>query len=154
MENASARNLWGDFLDAHLEFATQPAPKVIRLYDTQAAADTAADLACREIKRARAFSLKGMQSRFESLPKIGDFYVLTDWEGTAKCIIRTTSVKLLPFFAVREDHARLEGEGDKSLAHWKKFHWEQLQRELSALGSTPSESTIMVFEAFELQFKK
>jgi|SRR5690606_787696 len=154
MENASARNLWGDFLDAHLEFAAEPAPKVIRLYDNQSDADAAADLICREIKRARSFSLKGMQLRHEKLPKIGDFYVLTDWQGTAKCILRTTSVKLLPYFAVREDHARLEGEGDRSLAHWKKFHWDLLQRELSALGSAPSESMIMVFESFMMYFKK
>ena len=154
MENASARNLWGDFLDAHLEFASERAPKVIHLYDNQTDADTAADLVCREIKRARTLSLKGMQLRHEKLPKIGDFYVLTDWQGMAKCILRTRSVKLLPYFAIREDHARLEGEGDKSLAHWKKLHWEHLQRELGPLGARVSESTIMVFEAFEMYFKK
>jgi len=154
MDNASARNLWGDFLDAHLEFANEPAPKVIHLYDNQKDADMAADLVCREIKRARTLSLKGMQLRHEKLPKIGDFYVLTDWQATAQCIIRSSSVKLLPYFAIREDHARLEGEGDKSLAHWKKIHWDFLQRELSALNAQPSQSMIMVFETFEMYFKK
>lgn len=154
MENASARNLWGDFLDAHLEFASHPAPKVIHLYDNQTDTDTAVDLVCRELKRARTLSLKGMQLRHEKLPQIGDFYVLTDWQGNARAVIRTTSVKLLPYFAVREDHARLEGDGDKSLSHWKKVHWEYLERELSPFGSKPSESMIMVFEAFELRFKK
>jgi len=154
MENASARNLWGDFLDAHLEFASHPAPEVIRLYDNQTDADAAVDLVCREIKRARTLSLKGLQLRQKALPKAGDFYVLVDWKGSARAILRSTSVKLIPFFAVREDHARLIGEGDRSLAHWKEHQWECLERELSALGAQPSQSMIMVFEAFELRFKK
>ena len=33
MENASARNLWGDFLDAHLEFASEDAPNHDPIFD-------------------------------------------------------------------------------------------------------------------------
>ncbi|SFC03789.1 Uncharacterized protein YhfF [Flagellimonas taeanensis] len=154
MENASARNLWGDFLDAHLEFASEDAPKVIHFCDNEKDANTCADLVCKEIKRATSHSLKGIQLRNEKLPKIGDFYVVTDWKGTAKCVIRTTSVKLVPYFAIREDHARLEGEGDKSLSHWKKTHWDYYTRELSEFGTQPTESMIVVFEAFEMLYKK
>lgn len=154
MENASARNLWGDFLDAHLEFASEDAPKVIHFYDNQKDADTCADLVCKEIKRATSHSLKGMQLRHEKLPKIGDFYVVTDWKGAAKCVIRTTSVKLVPYFAIREENARLEGEGDKSLTHWKKTHWDLYTRELAAFGTRPTESMIVVFETFEMLYKK
>lgn len=154
MENASARNLWGDFLDAHLEFASEDAPKVIHFCDNEKDANTCADLVCKEIKRATSHSLKGMQLRHEKLPKIGDFYVVTDWNGNAKCIIRTTSVKLVPYFAIREEHARLEGEGDKSLAHWKNTHWDRCTRELAEFGSQPTESMIVVFETFEMLYKK
>lgn len=154
MENASARNLWGDFLDAHLEFASEDAPKVIYFGDNEKDADTCADLVCKEIKRAASPSLKGIQLRNEKLPKIGDFYVVTDWKGTAKCIIRTTSVKLVPYFAIREEHARIEGEGDKSLAHWKKVHWDYYTREFAKFGTQPTESMIIVFETFEMLYKK
>ncbi|WP_418500225.1 ASCH domain-containing protein [Flagellimonas sp.] len=154
MENASARNLWGDFLDAHLEFASEDAPKVIHFCDNEKDADTCVDLVCKEIKRATSHSLKGIQLRSEKLPKIGDFYVVTDWNGNAKCIIRTTSVKLVPYFAIREEHARLEGEGDKSLSHWKKIHWDHYTRELAKFGTQPTESMIVVFETFEMLYKK
>ncbi|MER3319314.1 MAG: ASCH domain-containing protein [Allomuricauda sp.] len=154
MENASARNLWGDFLDAHLEFASQDAPKVIHFCDNESDANTCADLACKEIKRATSHSLKGLQLRNESLPKIGNFYVVTDWEGHAKCIIRTTAVKLMPFFSIREEHARLEGEGDKSLEYWKKSHWDYYTRELAEFGKEPKKSMIVVFEEFEMLYKK
>ena len=80
--------------------------------------------------------------------------MVTDWNGDARCIIRTTAVKLLPYFSIREEHARLEGEGDKSLDHWKKVHWEYYTRELSELGTKPTESMIVVFEQFEMLYKK
>ncbi|WP_067030009.1 ASCH domain-containing protein [Allomuricauda sp. CP2A] len=154
MENASARNLWGDFLDAHLEFASKDAPKVVRFYDNEQDTNTCVDLICKETKRAVSHSLMGLQQRNMPLPKIGEFSVVTDWEGNAKCIIRTTSVKLTPFFAVREEQARLEGEGDKSLEHWKKTHWSYFSRELAEFGKIPRESMIVVFQGFELLFKR
>jgi len=154
MKNASARNLWGDFLDAHLEFASEDAPKVIRLGDNEKDADLCANLVCKETKRATSHSLQVLQLNGLPLPKIGDFYVVTDWEGNAKCVIRTTAVKLLPYFSVREEQARLEGEGDKSLEHWKKTHWDCYIRELEKFGKTPKESMIVVFEEFEMLYKK
>ncbi|MEM7486281.1 MAG: ASCH domain-containing protein [Bacteroidota bacterium] len=154
MENASARNLWGDFLDAHLEFASEDAPKVIHFCDNEKDANTCANLVQKDIKRATSHLLLGLQLRKEELPKIGDFAIVTDWSGNAKCVIRTTSVKLVPYFAINADHARIEGEGDKSLEFWKQTHWDYYTRELSAFEKTPRESMIIVFEQFEKVFKK
>lgn len=154
MDNASARNLWGDFLDAHLEFASEDTPKVIHFGDNEKDANLCADLVCKETKRATSHSLQVLQLKGKPLPKIGDFAVVTDWEGKAKCVIRTTAVKLLPYFSVREEHARLEGVGDKSLEHWKKVHWDNFTRELAQFDKTPKESIIVVFEQFEMLFKK
>nr|WP_299382497.1 ASCH domain-containing protein [Allomuricauda sp.] len=154
MENASARNLWGDFLDAHLEFASEDAPRVIHFCDNEKDANTCAELVCKDIKRATSHSLLGLQYRKETLPKIGDFAVVTDWAGKAKCVIRTTSVKLVPYFAIHAEHARLEGEGDKSLEHWQKTHWDYYTRELSEFNRTPRESMIVVFERFEKVFQR
>lgn len=154
MENASARNLWGDFLDAHLEFASEDAPRVIHFCDNEKDANNCANLVCKDIKRATSHSLLGLQYRKEELPRIGDFAVVTDWSGKAKCIIRTTSVKLVPYFAVHAEHARLEGEGDKSLEHWQKTHWDYYTRELSEFNRTPRESMIVVFERFEKIFQR
>lgn len=154
MENASARNLWGDFLDAHLEFASEDAPRVVHFCDNEKDADICANLVCKDVKRATSHSLLGIQNRKESMPKIGDFAVVTDWSGKAKCIIRTTSVRLVPYFAVNSDHARKEGEGDKSLEYWKKTHWDYYTRELSEFNRIPRESMIVVFEEFEKVFQR
>ena len=127
---------------------------MIHFCDNEKDADTCADLVCKDIKRATSHSLLGMQHRQETLPKIGDFSVVTDWAGKAKCVIRTTSVKLVPYFAIHAEHARLEGEGDKSLEHWQKSHWDYYTRELSEFNRTPRESMIVVFERFEKVFQR
>lgn len=154
MENASARSLWGDFLEENLQFANEPAPSVGYFGDNEKDANTLADLVTQDIKRATSHSLLGLQLREETLPKIGDFFVVTDWKGKAKCIVRTTSVKLVPYFAIHGEHARLEGEGDKSLDYWRKVHWDYYTRELEAFGRRPLESMIVVFERFEKVYER
>ena len=154
MENASARSLWGDFLDKHLEFANEPAPGVGYFGDNEKDANTLVELVLKDIKRATSHSLLGLQLRSEPLPKIGDFFVVTNWKGDAKCIVRTTSVKLIPYFAIHAEHARVEGEGDKSLDHWRNVHWDYYTRELAEFGKQPLESMIVVFERFEKVFER
>ena len=34
----------------------------------------------------------------------------------------TTRVRVLPFDEVDEEHARAEGEGDRTLRHWREVH--------------------------------
>lgn len=154
MENTSARNLWGDFLDKHTEFAFEEAPKVGYFGDNEKDANNLADLVCKDIKRATSHSLLGLQLREDSMPKIGDFFVVTDWAGNAKCIVRTTSVKMMPYFSIHAEHARLEGEGDKSLQYWQEVHWAYYTKELAAFDRRPLESMIIVFERFEKVFER
>ncbi|MEX0272814.1 MAG: ASCH domain-containing protein [Flavobacteriaceae bacterium] len=149
MENASARNMWGDYLDKHLKDAFAEAPRVMHFCDNEQDANTCAQLVKKGVKRATTPSLLELQYANEPLPKIGDFTVVTNWDGEAQCIIRTTKVRLKPYFSIDADHARLEGEGDKSLEYWKKVHWEYYQRQLQAFGRVPRESMIVICQEFE-----
>ncbi|MDH3697510.1 MAG: ASCH domain-containing protein [Flavobacteriaceae bacterium] len=149
MENRSARNIWGDYLDKHLEYAFSEEPKVTHFCDNEKDANACLKLVLAGKKKATSHSLLGLQHREEVLPKIGDFTIITDWEGKAKCIVRTTAVKMKPFFSVSEDYAQREGEGDGSLEYWKKTHWDYYLRELEAFGRVPRESMIVVCEEFE-----
>lgn len=152
MENASARNMWGDYLDAHLEHAFEKAPKTTYFGDNEKDANEMAELVKNGIKKATSSSLLGLQHRKEPLPKIGDFIVVTNWEGKAQCIIRTTAVNLKPYFSIDASYAQLEGEGDKSLTYWKKVHWDFYTRELNGFGREPRESMIIVCQEFEKVF--
>lgn len=150
--NRSAKNLWGDYLDKHLEDAFVDDPRVEHFCDNEQDANACANLVVKGIKRATTHSLLGLQMRKERLPKIGDFRIVTDWDGEAKCIVRTTSVQLKPLFSVSADYALVEGEGDKSLESWKKMHWDYYTRELAEFGRTPKKSMIVVCETFEKVF--
>ena len=152
MDNASARNMWGDYLDAHLEDAFAEAPKTIHFCDNEKDANDCAKLVKKGIKKTTSHSLLGLQYRKEPIPKIGDFKVVTDWEGKAQCIIRTVSVKYRPFFSIDEQYAKMEGEGDKSLEYWKNTHWAYYVRELEPFNRVPRESMIVVCEEFEKVF--
>ena len=62
----------------------------------------------------------GFDKHEESLPEVGNIYVITDWYGIAKAIVETTKVEQIPFNQMNENYAMIEGEGDANLADWKK----------------------------------
>ena len=144
--------MWGDYLDKHLEYAFVDAPRVTHFCDNPEDANTCLKLVLKGKKRATTHSLLGLQLREEELPKMGDFTVITDWEGKAKCIIRTTRVRMRPFFSIDSAYAQLEGEGDGSLDYWQQTHWDYYTRELEPFGRVPRESMILVCEEFERVF--
>ncbi len=154
MDNHSANNMWGDYLKNHLEDVFHDAPKTIHFCDNEKDANECSKLVLSGIKKATTDSLLGIQHRNERLPKIGDFIVVTDWEGEAQCIIEITKVTLKPFFSINEAYAQKEGEGDKSLDYWKKTHWDYYKRELEVFDREPRESMIVVCQEFEVVFKR
>lgn len=150
IENISARNMWRDFLDAHLENVLKKVPKVVRFVENGLNADQTAKLVTKGRKRADSCSLLGLQLRKEPLPQVGDFLIVTDWEGNAKCIVRITAVRLRPFFNITEEYARSEGYDD--LKQWKDVQWEHYTQELEPFGRLPRESMIVVCQSFEKVF--
>ncbi len=154
MDNASARNMWGDYLDAHLEDAFEEAPKAIHFCDNEEDANACADLVRSGVKTATSHSLLGLQYRNERLPKIGDFIVVTNWEGTAKCLVKTTKVKLIPYFNIDSEYAHIEAIGDKSLAYWRDKYWPAITKELEPFERVPRDSMIIVCQEFEKVFER
>ncbi|QWX83804.1 ASCH domain-containing protein [Cellulophaga sp. HaHaR_3_176] len=152
MDNTSARNMWGNYLDKHLEDTFVNAPKTIHFYDNEKEANESVNLVLKGIKSANTLALLDLQSRKEALPKIGDFNIITDWNGDAKCIVKTTAVKLKPYFSIDANYAIKEGEGDKSLSYWKTKHWDYYTRNLNKINRTPKESMIVVCQEFEKVF--
>ena len=111
-------------------------------------------LACvlRGAKRATAGALAAYEHDGEALPACGDFSVITDGSGAARCVIRTTRVDVVPFDRVGADHAYAEGEGDRSLEQWRAGHWDFFSRELADWGLAPARDMLVVCERFELLF--
>lgn len=113
------------------------------------APDALADLVLRGIKTATASAHALYEAENAPLPAVGDYSVILDSKGEAKCIVRTTRVYVTPFDEVGADHARLEGEGDRSLAHWRAVHEAFFRRELAEAGMTFDPKMKVVCEEFE-----
>ena len=117
--------------------------------DNEKDADELAELVCQGIKKATTGLLYFYEQENEALPKPGNLNIVTDWQGKARCVIRTKKVTLLPFSDVSEEFAYTEGEGDKSLEYWREAHIAAFGRHLDKIGMEFSEDMIVVCEEFE-----
>jgi uncharacterized protein YhfF len=82
----------------------------------------------------------------EPLPAAGDLAVILDGDGRPLCVIRTTAVEERAFGDVDEEFAWTEGEGDRSLAYWRKAHIDFFR----GYGGSVGEATPVVLARFEL----
>lgn len=98
-----------------------------------------------------AYSLYGLED--EDLPKVGEYSVILYDDEQAACVLRTTKVSIVPFKDVGERHAWLEGEGDRSLAYWRKVHFEVFGEEFVEAGLAFDEDELVVLEEFEVVYR-
>jgi len=99
---------------------------------------------------ASAYPLYALEG--EELPKVGEYNVILDSKGRAACITRTTKVYVVPYKDVTTEHARKEGESDRSLAYWRKVHEAFFTKELAEAGLTFTEDMPVVCEEFEVVY--
>ena len=73
----------------------------------------------------------------EPIPVVGDLSIVLDGAGAPRALLRTTKVDVVPFSAVTAEHARLEGEGDRTLATWRAEHERYWRRTMPAGSGSP-----------------
>jgi len=83
-------------------------------------------------------------------PRVGDIEIIIDWRGEPLAVIELTEVRVLPFEQVDAAFAHDEGEGDRSLAAWRKGHWRYFSRECARLGREPTPTMPVVCQRFRL----
>ena len=103
-------------------------------------------------KRATSSSLWAYEIEGDKIPQVGDFSIVTDWEGNPRCVIRTTKVRILPFREMTYDICWLEGEDD-TLESWRRGHISFFQEEGKELGYTFTEDMPVIFEEFEAVYQ-
>jgi uncharacterized protein YhfF len=93
------------------------------------------------VVRGRERATAGLLWRWELAggpPLPGGRQVIIDAEGTPRAVIEITDVRVTPFDDVDATFAAEEGRGDRSLASWRRVHWDFFTRECERLGRTPS----------------
>jgi uncharacterized protein YhfF len=104
-------------------------------------------------KKATAASYDAFMIEKEPLPQVGDLSIITDFEGTPRCVVETKQITILPFKDFTFDIVKREGEDD-NLESWRNGHIKFFTAESKALGYTFSEDMLVVFEDFEVVYQE
>lgn len=144
-DSAAVQEFWAAFvaatgIDGPYEawaFGTEETPKL---------ATELALLVCDGTKRATTGLLSEYVAEGEELPESGQMSVILDGAGDPMCVIRMTQVETCRFGDVDQDFAWDEGEGDRSLTHWRRAHVDFF----TSIGQHLVEDSIMVLQRFEL----
>lgn len=116
---AKLANLPGYFGPSALESLSPPAWS---FGSSAEQADALLALVLDGTKTATSSALWDYEACDEQLPTKGSLGIVVDGSGHPRALVVTTQVDVVPFAEVDEEHARLEGEGDLSLAYWRTEH--------------------------------
>ena len=105
-----------------------PGANAWQIGDSPKLANALADLVIKGLKTASCGSLASYQQE-EFAPMIGSYNIILNGEDVPVCVIRLVSMRLVRFCDVTAEFARKEGEGDLSLAYWRKEHQRFFTRE-------------------------
>jgi uncharacterized protein YhfF len=121
--------------------------------DTPELADELAALVLAGTKTATCSALWEYEAGNEPIPRVGDLWMVLDGQGVPLCIVETTEVAIRAFDQVDARFARDEGEGDRSLAYWRKAHRDFFTRSLAAIGREPTSAMPLVCERFRVIYR-
>jgi uncharacterized protein YhfF len=86
----------------------------------------------------------------EPLPQAGRRSLVRDGQNRDIAIIEVTRVERRPYCDVDATYAAIEGEGDKTLAHWQRVHWAYFTSECARVGVSLSPQIEVVLEYFSV----
>jgi uncharacterized protein YhfF len=101
-------------------------------------------------KRASTGLLWAYAADNEVLPRLGDIEIIVDHHHEPALVTRITSVQIVPYAEVTAEYAAIEGEGDGSLAYWRKAHWAYFSRQCHRIGREPKETMPVICTIFEV----
>lgn len=92
--------------------------------NTPEMADELVELVLAGKKIATCSLLRAYQGEENEIPRVGVYSIVCDGKNNPKCVVFYTDTFICKFNEVTEKHAYEEGEGDQTLAHWRKVHHE------------------------------
>ena len=104
-------------------------------------------------KRATCSALPSFELQHEALPKVGDYNIITDFEGHPYGVVRNTKITVLPYQSMTFELCSKEGEDD-NLESWQRGHQKFFTQESQELGYRFTPTMPVVFEEFELVYQE
>ena len=111
----------------------------------------------RMVLRGRKRARTGLQQGFERLygyfPEKNTYNIVTDRNGEARCVVRTTRVDILPFNEITWEQVQYECIGSE-LEEWRAYKRGVFSEQCRQLGCKFSEDMPVILEQFHLEYKK
>lgn len=101
-------------------------------------------------KRAGTGLLWAYEFDAEPMARVGDVEIVVDHRNEPALVTRIVSSEVIAFDHVGAEYAAIEGEGDGSLAFWRKAHWNFFTRECRRIGREPVASMPVICNVFEV----
>lgn len=121
--------------------------------DSPELADTIAQLIVSGQKTATSSGFELYMHDHEPMPEVGDVNVVLDGHEQPVAVTYLEDTFIQPFGSVDETQARLEGEGDLSLAHWQHEHARFFKAAYAQAGLTfDPASSMVVIERFRVLY--
>lgn len=152
--NDPARKYWEAFLETNPEIPKETPYQVWYFGDTPGMAKELAELVIAGKKFATASLAAVNKLKREEAPILDGYSVVTDFNGTPMCVIKTTEIRHLLFEEVDAQFASDEGEGDQGLEYWRDVHRRYFTREASGLGIDFDEQSLVCCERFKLLYPR
>ena len=147
----TGKELWNIFIKQN------DLPEITSDYDAWSfgsSADELAQLVVSGTKTATSSAYPLYDLKNEPLPTTDAYSVILDSKGNAVCVIKTTKVTVIPFDEITEEHAYQEGEGDRSLTHWRGVHEKFFTKALNKVGLHFTSDMKVVCEEFSVVYKQ
>jgi uncharacterized protein YhfF len=122
--------------------------------DYREMAEELGELIADGVKTAACSSVWEWEAEGRSIPEVGMITVVLSWDDDPLCIIETIEVDIKPYNQVDARFAHEEGEGDRTLAYWRKAHWKYFSRVLASIGKEPQGDMPLVCERFRVIYKE
>ena len=142
---------WNDFIKCNQLKSTTTYIESFHFELTEKLSNSLLELVLSGKKKATASSLLSYEIEGTRIPQVGDYSIVTDWNGVPRCVIETTAVTITPFSQITFDICKREGEDD-TLESWQKGHKHFFVEEGKELGYSFSEDMSVVFEDFKVVF--
>ena len=124
-----------------------PLPDAGSFGNTPEMADRLGDLVVRGIKTATCGRYLG-----ENILEDGGSSMILDSRDEPLCVVETFEVTVRRYRDIDEAWARAEGEGDLSLAYWRKEHWRFFTQEAESAGYEVSENMLLACKRFRVLY--
>lgn len=154
MRSDSTERFWEEFCAVDPSIDPGTAHQVWFFGNTSEMASELAGLVLAGRKTATASLLAMNELNPDNAPLPDGLSIVTDFDGVPVCVIKTSEIRHLPFDEVDEQFAADEGEGDLSLEHWRRVHWDYFAREAETNGFEFDARSIVCCERFRLLFPR